>query len=217
MHGKICKKVGHYTSCVQPKCQRRPPRGTQNNSTQQKKPQQTRRSKHITQDVPESDQTEESVDAEGELYIKELNEDWANINLIRPTEFIANTNDAINKEFNGEFRVGTTTRSRKLQWLANTGSPTSFINQHIAQQLQKEIPNAKISAYTENTIYKCFNKNNIDMKGVLTLDIKSGFWTAKAFKVLIVTNRTNNIMGRDILAKLGINSARTNKPVRKLT
>ena len=65
-------------------------------------------------------------------------------------------------------------------------------------------PKTKIENFTENTIYNCFNNNNIDIKGVLIIDIKSGSWIAKSCKVLMVNNRTNNIMGRDLLAKPGI-------------
>ena len=46
---------------------------------------------------------EESVDAEAALYIKELHEDWQNINIIRPTQFSPQKNNFINKESNGEF------------------------------------------------------------------------------------------------------------------
>ena len=49
-------------------------RGPQDNSSPNCKQQQTRRVKHIKQEMPESDQTEESVDVEAGLYIKELHE-----------------------------------------------------------------------------------------------------------------------------------------------
>ena len=152
----------------------------------------------------ESEQLEENVDAEAALYIKELHEDWANVNIIRPTQFSPQKNNFINKESNGEFWGETTTQSHKLQWLPDTGSPRSFINQELAQQLQKEIQNIRTEKFTENTIYKCFNNNNIEIEGVLIIDIRSGSWTAKSCQVLIVENKTNNIMGRDLLSKLGI-------------
>ena len=60
--------------------------------------QQTRRVKHTKNETHESDQTEESVDADAALYIKQLHEDWANINLIRPTEFTQTKNDEVNKD-----------------------------------------------------------------------------------------------------------------------
>ena len=196
--------------------ERRPHNTPQTSSAQNYKPPQTRRIRNINQEKRDSEQMEESVDAEAALYIKELHEDWANINIIRPSQFSPQKNNFINKESNGEFWVETTTLSQKLQWLADTGSPRSFINQEIAQQLQKEIQNIRIEKFTENTIYKCFNNNNIEIEEVLIIDIKSGSWTEKSCKVLIVKNKTNNIMGRDLLSKLGITlnaSKNTGKPV----
>ena len=202
---KICKKPGHYTSlCTAKMPERRPQNIPQSSSTQNYKQPQTRRIRNINQEETESEQLEESVDAEAALYIKELHEDWQNINIIRPTQFSPQKNNFINKESNGEFWVETTTQSHKLQWLADTGSPRSFVNQEFAQKLQKEIQNIRIENFTENTIYKCFNNNNIEIEGVLIIDIQSGSWTAKSCKVLIVKNKTNNIMGRDLLSKLEI-------------
>ena len=98
----------------------------------------------------------------------------------------------------------TTTHAHKLQWLAETGSPRSFVNPEAAKHLQKEIPNIKIQDYTENTTYRCFDNNNIDIKRVHIMDKNSETWSAKACRVLIVNNKTNNIMCRDLLSKLGI-------------
>ena len=205
MQCKICKKVGHYTSlCTAKMPERRPPRGPTNNTSPQFKQQQTRRVKHIKQETEESDHTEESVDAEAALYIKELHEDWANINTIRPMEFVQKGKDEINKDPYGEFWVETTTARNKIQWLADTGSPRSFINIDMTAKLQQEIPNVRITEYRETTVSKSFTNNNIEIKRVLSLELNSGSWTAKDCKVLIVENRTNSIMGRDILTKLGI-------------
>ena len=214
---KICKKPGHYTSlCTAKMPERRPQNTPQSSSAQNYKQPQTRRIRNINQEETESEQLEESVDAEAALYIKELHVDWQNINIIRPTQFSPQKNNFINKESNGEFWVETTTQSHKLQWLADTGSPRSFINQEFAQKLRKEIQNIRIEKFTENTIYKCFNNNNIEIEGVLIIDIQSGSWTAKSCKVLIVKNKTINIMGRDLLSKLGITlnaSKNTGKPI----
>ena len=192
--------------------ERRPPRGPSNNQYPQYKQKQTRRVKHVKQETPKRDQTEESIIAAAALYIKELHEDWANINLIRPTDFSPMKNEKVNKDQLGDFWVETTTGTQKIQWLADTGSPRSFMNEELANNLQKEIPNIKITEYTENTIYKSFTNNNIEVKAVLSINLKSGSWTAKACKVLIAENRTKNIMGRDILTKLGITLSAHKKP-----
>ena len=93
--------------------ERRPPRGPTNNTSPQVKHQQTRRVNHIKQGTEESDHTEESVDAEAALYIKELHEDWANINIIQLMEFVQKRNDEINNGPYGEFWVETTTAKTK--------------------------------------------------------------------------------------------------------
>ena len=113
---KICKKAGHYTSlCTAKKPERRLHNTPQSSSAKNFKPPQTRRIRNINQEKTESEQMEESVDAEAALYINELHEDWANINIIRPTQFSPQKNNFINKESNGEFWVETTTQSHKLQ------------------------------------------------------------------------------------------------------
>ena len=73
--------------------------------------------------MAESDQTDESVDAEAALYIKKLHQNWANVKLIRPKIFVTKKNDTFNKEPIGEFWVETTTHARKLQWLAAQAHP----------------------------------------------------------------------------------------------
>ena len=99
---KIGKKVEHYTSLSTAKMSERlPPCGPQNNSSPNYKQQQTRRVNYIKQEMPKCKQTEESIDAEVALYVKELHEDWANITLISLTEFTTKKNETVNKEPNG--------------------------------------------------------------------------------------------------------------------
>ena len=202
---KICKKVGHSASrCTTKMPERRTPRKQQLTTPGQYATPHTRRVRHVKNENSQEDSTEESVDAEAALYVKELHEDWANINLIRPTEFNPQKNDQINKNTNGEFWVKTTTKAEKIQWLTDTGSPRSFINTQKALEISNKIDNAVIHPYNEETKYRCFNNNDIGIKGVLHMELKSGSWDAKNCKILIVDNKTNNIMGRDVLAKLGI-------------
>ena len=201
----ICKKVGHFAArCTAKMPERRTPRRPQPTTPGQYATPQTRRVRHVKNENSQEDSTEESVDAEAALYIKELHEDWANINLIRPMEFNPQKNDQINKNTNGEFWVETTTKAEKIQWLADTGSPRSFINTQKALEISNKIDNAVIHPYNEETKYRCFNNNDIAIKGVLHMELKSGSWNAKNCRILVVDNKTNNIMGRDVLAKLGI-------------
>ena len=66
---KICKKRGHYTSlCTAKMPESRPPRMPQNSSPQNYKPQKTRRVRNINQEKPESEHSEESIDAEAATF-----------------------------------------------------------------------------------------------------------------------------------------------------
>ena len=151
----ICKKIGHYTSlCTAMMPERKAPWRQQLITPGQYTSTQTRRVRHVKPEIPQEDSTEESVDAEAALYIKILHKDWANINLIRPTIFNNQPNDTVNKNSNGEFWVETVTYQEKLQWLADTGSPRSFINIDKALEPTKKIPNAAIHPYKENTKYR---------------------------------------------------------------
>ena len=87
-----------------------------------------KRVRNTNHEQTEGEQADESVDAEAALYIKELHEYWANIKMIRPKHFLPRKNNLVNKETNGEFWVETTTQKDKLQWLADTGSPRSFLH-----------------------------------------------------------------------------------------
>ena len=100
--------------------ERRPPRVPQNNPPQNYKPQQTRRVRNINQEKTERYQTDDSVDAEAVLCIKELHEGWAYINIIRPTQFPAQKNDVINKK----------NQRRVLGWDKNTVTQTTVARRH---------------------------------------------------------------------------------------
>ena len=137
----ICKKIGHYTSLCTAKMPERnpPPRRQQITTPGQYTSSQARRVRHVKPEISQEDSREESVDAEAALYIKELHEDWANISLIRPTIFNNQPNDSVNKNSDGELWVEFLTDQEKLQWLADTGSPRSFINNDKALELTTKI------------------------------------------------------------------------------
>ena len=74
-----------------------------------------------------------------------------------------------------------------------------------SKKITAKYPDTKISNFTEKkTKYKCFNNQDIQIKGVLNVDLKSGSWTATNCKILLVSNLPQNVMGKDILQKLGI-------------
>ena len=123
----ICKKIGHYASLCTAKIQEQKiPRKQQLTTPGQYTSSQTRRVRRVKLEISQEYSTEESVDAEAALYIRELHEDWANTNLISPTIFHNQPNDTLNKNSNGEFWVETVTDRKKLRGIADTGSTRSF-------------------------------------------------------------------------------------------
>ena len=96
-------------------------------------------------DEEEAEQEEtESVDPESTLYIKELSEYWADINHIAPDSFSEVHNIELNTNTPKEIWVETTTNKLKIQWLADTGSPRSFITKDQATEIMKHNPGVKL-------------------------------------------------------------------------
>ena len=59
------------------------------------------------------------------------------------------------------------TTQKIIEWLADTGSHRSFINQSTAKKLMTNNPNIKIERYNENERYRCFNNKEIKIKGLI--------------------------------------------------
>ena len=52
--------------------------------------------------------------------------------------------------------------------------------------------------------FKCFNNQDIPIIGQIQMEVQSGSWTAKNCNILVLKHGSQNLMGRDILAKLGL-------------
>ena len=140
---------------------------------------------------------EETVDAEAASNIKEPMEDWNSVNIIRPTAFKEISNVSLNKETGGEFWVKTNFSNMEIDWLADTGSPRSFMQQSKTKDIVRKHPSTKISTFINKTRYKCFNNQDIQITGVQHLTLKSGSWTANNCNILLVRKLPQNLMGRD--------------------
>ena len=219
--------MGHFAKLCrskkpEPPRQRPPQRTLQQSYNQSPGNNQTRRVGHVTeqsQDVIQAttEDESESIDPEATLYLKELTEDWANINLVKPKLYRPVRNTIVNKTQNDEIWIQTTcNNSEKVEWLADTGSPRSFINQYTAKKLMSNNSKIKIERYNENKRYSCFNNKEIKIKGVIHMDITSGKWIAKKCQILKVEQNTTNLMGRDMLPKLGINLQQTKQQGRQI-
>ena len=148
---------------------------------------------------------EELVDPESAMYIRELTEDWADLNHVINSAFNPMKNTSSNKTHPEEIWVETrTANNQTVHWLADTGSPRSFLTLEKAKEILKNNTKLALQRYKSNTQYRCFNNNNIKVEGTLKLTLQSASSTARNCQVLVVQHRTNNLMGRDILQKLGI-------------
>ena len=160
---QICKKIGHYTStCKAAMPERKKPTTPrkENKYTPQNQPQNTQRVRHIQEKQEQESPEEESetVDGKAALYIKELMENWSAINIVRPTGFKEVNNVSLNKDTSGEFWVKTNFRKSEIDWLADTGSPRSFMQESVAKDLIGKHQDASISKFTEKNEVQMFQQ-----------------------------------------------------------
>ena len=129
---------------------------------------------------------------------------WQNINFIKTINFTNEKVSDINKSNRGEFWIKTRTNNQQIAWLADTGSPQSFMNFDTARKL---LTNGKTIIKQPNKSigeFICFNNNKVDIIGTIQVDITSGSSNANNCTILLLNNNTINIMGRDIMDKLGL-------------
>ena len=104
----------------------------------------------------------------------------------------------------GNFWPKTNTNKKQTYWLADTGSPRSFMNIQTAKNLL--VDNKTKIQHPDKSLseFRCFNNNKINILGTIHVDITSRTSTAKNCTILLVDTNTINIMGRDIMDKLGL-------------
>ena len=208
----ICKKTGHFAKMCRSKIPPLPNRKPTQRSPYQRPQGQSSQLKVrqiqeqlIAEEDDQEEEDMESIDPEAALYVKEMTEDWADVNHIAPEKFSEVKNTKVKNSTTNEIWVETTTTNNlKIQWLADTGSPRTFVSRDQANIITKHNPRVQIHPYKSQTTYRCFNNNNIKIEGELVLTLRSRSWTAKECKILVVGHNTNNLMGRDVLEQLGI-------------
>ena len=82
-------------------------------------------------------------------------------------------------------------------------SRTEQLIAKLGKNIQKET--------TQMGEFRCFNNNKIKIQGVIKIDITSRTSTARNCEILVVLHNTVNLLRRDILQKLGIQLAQTQK------
>ena len=82
--------------------------------------------------------------------------------------------------------------------------PEELLNSGKSKRNPRRQPqNSTTALHEQNTIYRWFNNNNIKVEGTQHLTLQSGSWTNRNCQVLVDRHKTNNLMGRLILQKLG--------------
>ena len=61
-----------------------------------------------------------------------------------------------------------------------------------------------LEPYNEQMKFKWFNNQDIPILGQIQMELQSGSWTARNCNILVVKHRSQNLMGRDVLTKLGL-------------
>ena len=165
----ICKKQGHFAKMCRSQLSPLPENRGQ---YQQKQQTQTRNVKNITEEEKqtigpplEEDYETETIDPEPTIYIRELMEDWSTINLIE-RDFKNTKNSVLNNITpHGEVIIQTKTKNNKsINWLADAGSPGSFIEIQTAKELLQKDKRTKLENYNGYMKFKCFNNNDISIK-----------------------------------------------------
>ena len=136
-------------------------------------------------------------------------EDWQKLNFIQTVNFTNKKLTGINKTRRGEFWIKTLTNNKQVYWLADKGSPRRFMN---AETALKMLVNNKATVLQPNKAigeFRCFKNNKIDVTGMIHLDITSGSASAKNCTILLVENNTINILGRDVMERLGLRLSMT--------
>ena len=116
----------------------------------------------------------------------------------------------IDASLNNEIWIKTRSNNIDIEWIADTGSPKSFINEATAAAILQKCNKAKRLPYNQDPEkYRCFNNVSIPITGILQLDLTSCDWTSRDNKILIVQTQTVNLLGRDVLSKLGFSLTQT--------
>ena len=89
------------------------------NQLAQRQTQQKVRNINEETETEEHTETEETVDPESTCYIREMMEDWQNINFINSINFTNEKVSDVNKTKRGEFWINTRTNNQQIFWLAD--------------------------------------------------------------------------------------------------
>ena len=148
--------------------------------------------------------TDGTLDLENTFYIQEVFDSWNTVNLIHPKNFVHAHPQKLSPNISDEIWIKTSTDTFETNWLADTGSPRSFICKTEAERIIQMCKSAKWKEPTNGqTQYRCFNNIEIPITGIIQINLRSGLREATNNEILVVNANTVNLMGRDILGNLG--------------
>ena len=224
---RICKKIGYYAKMCRAEMPSRPTQkppirnnirnrstiSTNQNNNYNPNSRSVRNIKTTsTEDLSNAgsnkSEEDESIDPENACYIKEMMEDWNTINLVK-WDWKQTRVNKINKTQMGEYWLETQSGKSKIHWLVDTGSPRSFISQQTANTLINKLGKKIQNNAPKLGEFRCFNNNKIKIISTLNIHLSSGNSVAKDCEILVVPHNTVNLLGRDILQKLGIHLTQT--------
>ena len=162
----------------------------------------------ISQAESNNSEENESIDPESTCYMREMMDDWNTVNLVKWNWSQTKINK-INQNQMGEYWLETHSGKSKIHWLVDTGSPRSFVSQTTANSLINKL-GKEIQNYASKVgEFRCFNNNKIKIISPLKIHLSSGNSNAQNCEKQVVPHNTLNLLGRDILQKLGIHLAQT--------
>ena len=152
----------------------------------------------------QSDTMEETVDLENTFYIQEVFDSWNTVNLIKPKSFHSAQTHKLSPRITDEIWIKTSSDTTEIDWLADTGSPRSFVCKTEAERILQHCKSAKWKHPTGcQTQYRFFNNIEIPITGIIQMNLRSGNREATNNEILVVDANTVNLLGRDIMGKLG--------------
>ena len=130
---------------------------------------------------------------------------------------IKDTKTISEDDLNGHI-VKLRTNTTELFAIADSGSPMTFLNEKTAQRLQQNNTSAIFKNIPpEDTARNlaCYNGEYIQPKGRLIPTIESWGWKVQTAPFIIVDNQKANILGRNLLPRIGIKLIQ-DKPTQKV-
>ena len=213
---QLLQKIGHYSKvCRSAKLMWQ---------TQQIRPQQNRTQQNIPQaqcvriirattldqqrtpqnQDTQSENNDETIDLENTFFIQEVFNSWNAVKLNKPKTFKNDQPSKYSPTLTDKIWLKTTSDGTEIDWLADTGSPRSFIGKKEAKRILLQCISAKWKDPNEGqNKYRCFNNIEIPITGTIQLKLRSGQWETANNEILVVNSNTVNLLGRDILGKLG--------------